>query len=99
MSYTSIYVLPEDKMTIERIDEIIEAYAKKAHEIYVNRTAGDYTWTGFLAAFLTDVDVFRGSDLIKIDYNEHAFLRERQPWEQERPADEAESERRDGTEG
>lgn len=67
MSHTSIQVLPEDKMTVERIDEIIKAYAKKAHEIYVSRTAGDYTWIGFLASFLTDVNEFRRNGLLRLE--------------------------------
>lgn len=38
------------------MDDVIKKYAKIAENIYHNRTAGDHTWTGFLAEFIMELD-------------------------------------------
>ena len=35
--------------------KLIGKYAEIAHSIYEERTAGDYTWEGFLITFLREV--------------------------------------------
>lgn len=35
-------------------DSTIKNYAERARAIYENRTAGDFTWEGFLSCFLAD---------------------------------------------
>lgn len=35
-------------------DSAIKNYAERARSIYANRTAGDFTWEGFLSCFLAD---------------------------------------------
>lgn len=38
------------------VDELIAEYAEKLERIYNERTAGDHTFTGVLAMFLSEVD-------------------------------------------
>lgn len=49
---------------VESIDTIIKDFAKKAETIYENGTAGDYTWEGFLTAFLRTVRQFEAERII-----------------------------------
>lgn len=37
------------------VPDVVEAYAEHAERIYENRTAGDFTWVGFLNEFLREV--------------------------------------------
>ena len=37
-------------------DQVINAYAEKAQQIYDQQTAGDYTWLGFLRAFVDEYE-------------------------------------------
>ena len=39
----------------ENADALIRKYAAEGEQIYENRTAGDHTWTGFLATFLMEL--------------------------------------------
>lgn len=49
---------------VETIDTIVKDFAKKAETIYENRTAGDYTWEGFLSSFLGTVRQFEAERAI-----------------------------------
>lgn len=44
---------PENPMLreVSTVDEVFRKYADEAKKIYDERTAGDHTWSGLLAAF------------------------------------------------
>lgn len=57
-------IIQGEPPNVETIDTIIKDFAKKAGTIYVERTAGDYTWEGFLTAFLGTVRQFEAERII-----------------------------------
>lgn len=46
------------------LTDVVRTFADEAALIYEQRTAGDYTWVGFLYAFLTAASVFVESQVV-----------------------------------